>query len=449
MLMGLNMRTVYTNREIIKIAYPTLVSLVMEQLMGVTDTAFLGHVGEIELGASAIAGVYYVVIFMLGFGFSVGAQIIMARRNGEKEYGLMGQVFFHGIYFLVVLAAVVFSLTTLFTRPILGSMISDPDILHAACEYIQWRIYGLFFAFPAAMFRAFYISSTQTKTLTLNSVVMVVSNIVFNYVLIFGAFGFPAMGIGGAALGSSLAELVSLLFFIIYTLHRIDCRKYGLDRLSPFHMSMLKKIFPVSVWVMVQSFISLSTWFLFFLFVEHLGKEALAITNVIRGISGLMFMVTSAFAATCSSLVSNLIGAGRSDCVMPTIWQHTRLALIFVLALAAMLSLFPKAFLSIFTDIPQVIDGAVASLWVLCSSYLLSTPAQVLFQSVSGTGNTRTAFFLELGALLVYVAYCAIIIGWLKLDVAICWTAEHVYSIVIVTLCLIYFFSGRWKGKRV
>ena len=441
--------TVYTNKEIWKIAYPCLVSLVMEQMIGVTDTAFLGHVGEVELGASALAGVYYVVIFMLGFGFSTGAQIIMARRNGEQEYRHMGRLFYHGIYFLMVLAAVAFALTTAFTEPILGSMISDPEILDAACDYMQWRIYGLFFAFPAAMFRAFYISSTQTKTLTLNSVVMVLSNVVFNYILIFGKLGVPAMGIGGAALGSSLSEMVSLIFFIVYTSRRIDCRKYGLDRLSPFHFATLKKIFPVSFWTMIQSFISLSTWFLFFLFIEHLGKEALAITNVIRSISGLLFMVVAAFAATCSSLVSNLIGAGKTDSVMPTIWQHVRLAFCLVLPVALLLSLFPGLILGIYTDIPNVRAGAVASLWVLCSSYLFTVPAQVLFQSISGTGNTRTAFLLELSTLAVYVAYCAVIIGWLRLDVAVCWTAEHVYSAIITLLCAAYLYSGRWKGKRI
>lgn len=443
------MRTVYTNKEIWKIAYPCLISLVMEQLIGVTDTAFLGHVGEVELGASAIACVYYVVIFMLGFGFSTGAQIIMARRNGEQEYHRMGQVFYHGIYFLVALAAIAFTLTTIFTRPILGSMISDPDILHAACDYMQWRIYGLFFAFPAAMFRAFFISSTQTKTLTLNSVVMVLSNVVFNYILIFGKFGFPAMGIGGAALGSSLSEAVSLLFFIIYTSRRIDCRKYGLAHLSPFHIDTLRKIFPVSFWTMIQSFISLSTWFLFFLFIEHLGKEALAITNVIRSISGLMFMIVAAFAATCSSLVSNIIGAGKSECVMATIWQHTLLCYSFVLPIALLLSLFPQLILGIYTDIPNVLNGAVAPLWVLCSSYLLTVPAQMFFQSISGTGNTRTAFLLELSTLVVYVAYCAIIIGWLKCSVAVCWTSEHVYGAIITLLCATYLYGGHWKGKRI
>ena len=65
---------------------PHLISLIMEQLIGMTDTAFLGRVGEVELGASAIAGVYYLAIFMMAFGFSIGAQILIARRNGEQQY---------------------------------------------------------------------------------------------------------------------------------------------------------------------------------------------------------------------------------------------------------------------------------------------------------------------------------------------------------------------------
>ena len=80
------MQTKYTYKQIWLIAYPILISLLMEQMIGMTDTAFLGRVGEVELGASAIAGVFYMVIFMVAFGFSIGAQILIARRNGEKQY---------------------------------------------------------------------------------------------------------------------------------------------------------------------------------------------------------------------------------------------------------------------------------------------------------------------------------------------------------------------------
>lgn len=87
------MKTKYTNKEIWIISYPILISLVMEQMIGMTDTAFLGRVGEIELGASAIAGIYYMVIFMMAFGFSIGAQIMIARRNGERQYNEIGPIF--------------------------------------------------------------------------------------------------------------------------------------------------------------------------------------------------------------------------------------------------------------------------------------------------------------------------------------------------------------------
>lgn len=86
----------YSYREIWKIAFPILISTIIEQVIGMTDAAFLGRVGEIELGASAIAGIYYMVIFMLGLGFSIGVQIIIGRRNGENNFKETGKVFYTG-----------------------------------------------------------------------------------------------------------------------------------------------------------------------------------------------------------------------------------------------------------------------------------------------------------------------------------------------------------------
>ena len=205
----------YSYRNIWRVAYPILISLVMEQMIGLTDTAFLGRVGEVELGASAIAIVYYMVLFMIGFGFSLGAQIIIGRRNGEGNFRDTGKIFWNGLYFLLGLSAVIILLSELFSPWLMGLMVSSGTIYSAALSYVRWRLPGMVFAFVTTIFRAFYVGTTQTKTLTLNSVVMVLSNVVFNYILIFGKLGFPALGITGAAIGSSLAELVSLIFFVI------------------------------------------------------------------------------------------------------------------------------------------------------------------------------------------------------------------------------------------
>ena len=74
----------YTYKQIWLINFPVMMSILMEQLINITDAVFLGHVGEIELGASALAGIYYLAIYMLGFGFSIGLQVMIARRNGNN-----------------------------------------------------------------------------------------------------------------------------------------------------------------------------------------------------------------------------------------------------------------------------------------------------------------------------------------------------------------------------
>lgn len=443
------MTTKYTYKQIWTISCPILISLLMEHMIGMTDTAFLGRVGEVELGASAIAGVYYLAIFMMAFGFSIGAQILIARRNGEGDHKAIGAMFYQGIYFLIAVAAVLFILSRTLSPYILKNVIASPHVYEAACSYINWRIYGFFFSFVMVMFRAFFVGTTQTKTLTLNSVVMVLSNVVFNYILIFGKFGFPQLGIAGAAIGSSLSELVSVIFFIVYTWKRIDCRKYALNVLPRFHAGTLRRILNVSLWTMIQNFVSLSTWFMFFLFVEHLGERSLAIANIIRNVSGFPFMVEMAFATTCGSLVSNLIGAGDQRFVRGTIAQHVRIAYLFVVPLLIFFSLFPQLILSIYTDMPELKEASVQSLWVLCSAYLVLVPANVYFQAVSGTGNTRTALALELVTLTIYVAYIAFFILHLRMDIAFAWTSETVYGIFIFLFSYLYIKKGNWQAKKI
>ena len=439
----------YSYRNIWRVAYPILISLVMEQMIGLTDTAFLGRVGEVELGASAIAIIYYMVLFMIGFGFSLGAQIIIGRRNGEGNFLATGKIFWTGLYFVLGLAGGLIVLSEIFSPWLMGLMVSSEAIYDAALSYVRWRLPGMAFAFVTTMFRAFYVGTTQTKTLTLNSVVMVVSNILFNWILIFGKFGFPALGITGAAIGSSLAELVSLIFFVVYTRLKCDRKKYGLDKAATFEMSELKAMMPVCTWTMIQHTVSISTWFIFFLYIEHLGERALAISNITRSVSGLMWVVLQAFSATCSTLVSNIIGEGHQEKVMSLVKRIMKLSYGLVSAMILAFCLFPEAIARIYTDIPDLIHASVPAMVVMSSSYFLAVGGQVFFLAVSGTGSTKTAFRLELIALVVYMLYCSVIIGMLKLDVAICWTAEHVYSLVLLICSWWYMRSGRWKNRKV
>ena len=439
----------YSYRNIWKVAYPILISLVMEQLIGMTDTAFLGRVGEVELGASAIAIVYYMVLFMAGFGFSIGAQIIIGRRNGEGNFRDTGKVFWNGLYFLLGIGTLLIIASELLSPLLMRFMVSSEAVYDAALDYVRWRLPGMMFAFCTAMYRAFYVGTTQTKTLTANSVVMVLSNIIFNWILIFGHCGFPALGITGAAIGSSLAELVSLIFFVLYTRIKCDRVKYALERPAPFDWKEIRSMLPICSWTMIQHIVSIFTWLIFFLYIEHLGERPLAISNIVRGVSGLLWMILAAFSSTCSTLVSNIIGAGREDKVMSLIKRILKLSYAIVLGCALLFCLFPKAVIGIYTDIPDLIPATIPSMIVMCSSYIFTVGAMVFFQAVSGTESTKAAFRLELTALVIYAIYCTITAGILKLDVAICWSAEHVYALALMIICYAYLRSNRWKNRKI
>ena len=104
----------YTNKQIWSVSYPILLSLLAQNVINVTDTAFLGHVSEVALGASAMGGLFYICVFTIAFGFSTGSQIVIARRNGEGRYTDVGPVMIQGVMFLFVMALLLFGFTKAF-----------------------------------------------------------------------------------------------------------------------------------------------------------------------------------------------------------------------------------------------------------------------------------------------------------------------------------------------
>ena len=437
----------YTYKQIWLISLPIMVSLLMEQLINLTDSIFLGHVSQIDLGASALAAMYYTAIYMLGFGFSLGAQVVIARRNGEGRHKDVGKVFFQGLFFLSAFAVVVFILFKLFSPALLRMVISSGNVYQATMQYIEWRDYSYLFAFPLLAIRAFFTGTTKTTILTANSVVMVVCNIVFNYLLIFGKAGFPKWGISGAAIGSSLAELVGLLFMIVYMWRHVDKKQYGLRAVFDIKLSL--HLLDISVWTMVRSFFCIAPWFLFFVAIEHLGECELAAANVVRSISMLFFVIVNSFATTTISLVSNLIGAKQIEKVMLTCRRVIKLNYIIGIPLMLLAFAFSGVLLRLFTNEAAVIHTAFYPFCVMLSTFIISVPAYTYCNTVIGTGNTKIAFIFQMINITIYLVYLFILSRFRNIPLAIYWSAEQLYVIVLFALSLWYLKKNKWQNKNL
>lgn len=439
----------YKYRDIWHIAYPILISLVMQTLINITDTAYMGRVGEIELGATALVSVYYLTIYMAIFGFSVGAQIFIGRRNGEGSYTKIGDIVVQGILFLLGIAALFALLSKWLSPKLLSAIVSSSQIYEACVDYLDWRIWGLLFSAVSVMCRAFFVGITRTGVLMSNSIILTVSNVVFNYIFVFGALGVPAMGIKGAAIGSVLAEGMAMLHFVIYALSKLDMKYYGFSSRIRFSPDIIRGILSLSVWTMLQNFLTHAVWFVFFLAIEHLGEEQLAITNIVRSGSSLLFMPIIAFASTASTLVSNALGASRAHDVMFVIRRCVTMAYAVIVPLMIIVAIIPQTFMSVFTNDVDILQGSVASVYVMLGFNLIAIPACVFFHSVSGTGNTRLALGIEIVATILYAVAIYAIIFTLRADVAVCWSVEYVYWTVILLCSALYFKYGKWQNRTL
>lgn len=439
----------YSNKYIAKVAFPIFLSLFAQNIINVMDTAFLGRVGEIELGASAIGGIFYLAVFMLGFGFSTGSQILIARRNGEQKYGEIGQIMLQGLVFLIFVAVSLFAVTRLVSPTLLRFMVSSEHIYHAALEFLNYRIFGFFFSFINVMFRAFYVGITKTKVLTINAMIMMIVNLVLDYILIFGKFGAPELGIAGAAIASVAAEASSVLFFFIYTFFFINIRKYGFLQKFKLKLSVIRKILSISIYTMAQSFVSISTWFLFFVAVEHLGEQALAISNIVRSFYMFLFMPVTALAITSNTLVSNMIGEGDKERVLSLIKKIVKIAFCIIVPVIVIIFIAPRLMLSIYTDNIELINASVPSLLVISASFVVCAAGNILFSSVSGTGNTRAALLIEIFSLFFYTIFIYLVIYLLRMPLHICWMIEVVYWGLILIACYFYLKKGTWKKKVI
>lgn len=432
-------------KRIWDVSMPIIISMLAQDLIQVIDTAFLGRVGEVELGASAIGGLLYFLLFIVAFGFGTGAQIVIGRRNGEKDFQGVGKVMDQGIYVLFLLSILILGITKLWAIDLVDVILESPDVAEASRNYLDLRIWGIVFAAQNIGFRALYVGVTKTKLLTWNAFFMAGVNILLDYVLIFGKWGFPEMGIEGAAIASVIAEAASTVFLVIATRRILDPAKYALFRFSRPNMPIIRNVLDLSVFIMLQYFLSMTSWFTFFLIIEKIGERELAASNIVRSTYMILMIPSWGLGATASTLVSNAIGEGHADKVMKILYKILKLSFIVGGAMVSVSLIFPQQILGIYTSDPSLRATSLPILYVVQGSLFMFAGSMIFFNGVSGVAATRTGLLIEILTLAFYL-FTAWYLGiQLELPVHQVWFAEYVYVFVMGTLSWLYLKTGRWK----
>lgn len=277
---------------------------------------------------------------------------------------------------------------------------------------------------------------------------MAIVNIFLDYCLIFGNFGFPEMGISGAALASFCAEVSAFIFFTIYSYITLRNKDFGMFKTHKLEPELMKRILKLSTPTMIQKLFSFSVWFIFFILIEKMGETATGISSIVRSIYMILITPCFAFATTTNTVVSRIIGERHSDQVYSTIFKILKNCLLCTIPIMILVAIFPIQIARIYTEDLNLAQLVVPSIYVICFGTIFQGIGNAYFEAVSGTGNTSAALYLEAIILVIYVAFIWMMTH-LTTNVHWVWTAEILYGALLGIFCIVYMKFAKWDRKMI
>ncbi len=436
-------------RQILRTALPISLALLVPQFNFVVNNIFLGHLNEQALATASITGVYYLIFVSIGYGLNNGLQMLISRRAGEDRPIEIGKIFNQGVLISMVIAAFGIIITFFIAPAILRSVLHSEETYNMAVDFLYIRILGLPFLYIYQMRNALLVGINRSKLLITGTLAEALANIFFDYTLIFGKLGFPNLGFNGAAIASVISEFTGMFVIFLVIRSKGITKRFSLFSQLSWNRDSSRLILNTSAPLIFQHAISIISWVFFYVLIEHHGATSLAVSNTMRNIFGLFGIMIWAFASTTNSMVSNVIGQGKKDAVFVVIKKIVMMSTGFALLVCLFLNLFPHFYLSLFGQSEEFIMIGIPVVRVVAFAMVIMSAATVWLYSVTGTGNSRVTFTIELITIIIYCIYVYIVLEYYKLSIFWGWVSELLYWALLFVLSYWYMKSRRWKEKIV
>ena len=371
-------------RLLLSMAFPLMLSLVVQSLYNIVDSIYVAQIGENALAATSLAYPIQILMIALAVGTGVGINALISRLLGAGKRDEVGKAAATGVV-LAVASSLVFVVVGLpGAKTIARALSSDPDIAEKCGIYLQVCMALCMGTFLEIMFQRFLQASGRTMYSMMSLVVGAVTNIILDPVLIFGCWGFPAMGIRGAAIATVIGQwLGALTAIVLNTLFnpdvKVNFRRFRLQRSTV--LAIYKVGFPT---ILMQAMGSVMNFG-----VNRLLADATAIAffGVYYKLQNFMFMPMNGLGQACLPIVGFNYGAKKGGRIRETI----RTALSWGIGIGLMASvvffLLPGQLLSLFNASPALLVIGIPAVRIMCGTFALCAVTTILGMCASGLGN--------------------------------------------------------------
>jgi putative MATE family efflux protein len=436
-------------RTILGVALPMMVTGFIQSIVLLTDASLIARHSTAAFDAVGNAGLLYVTLYMCLAGMADGAQIIIARRIGQQRPDLIGQVFGTTVWVLMALAIMLFLVLYFIMPDLVYTYSAQKEIAHLQGIYIEQRSFSLFFAMITLAIQSFFLAEGKSWVVLVTSLLTASSNALLAYLLIFGEWGLPELGIRGAALASTMADAIGMLSMLGFLWFSDERRKYKLLSYFKLHLGSLKELLRVGSPLLLQGFSALATWTLFFTWLEQKGTFDLTVSQNIRSIYFLAFVPIWGFAGTTKTYISQYLGAKKFEQI-PLIQRRIQLlTLSFMLLTFHGAVLYPEAMIRMVNPAEAYVAKSADILRLIAVSILVFGFISVYFQTIHGSGNTLHSMLIEFFTVGVYAIFCYLFIKVWNLDIFWIWTVEYIYFGLLGVISILYLKNVAWQNKKV
>lgn len=453
---GVHSKELY--QDIIRIAWPSFIELLLTQLASMVDLMMVGSIGgdaHPEIGAQALSAVGLTTqpkfLLMAAFiAMNTGVTALVARSKGQNKKEHANLIVRQGLLFTFFITVILSILGVIFARPMVLFMGSTEEIVTQwATQYLQIQMAGFLTMALTSTITASLRAVGDSKTCMIYNLIANIVNVIFNWLLIYGNLGFPKMGVAGASLATVLGQLVAFVIALVVLIRGNGFLKLDFKQGFVPNKNVLSSIVSIGFPAMIEQLLMRAGMIIFAKTVASLGTIAYATHQVCMNIQALSFMTGQAFAVSATTLMGQSLGKRRVDMAQAYCSRTRTVGFVFSLILAAVFIFFGGPIVNLYNSDPDIVRiGGTIMLFVAFLQPFQSSQF-IIAGGLRGAGDTRSTAIITFITVLIIRPVIAIIMVKLGYGLYGAWFALAIDQLVRSTMVMARYHSGKWKLLKV
>lgn len=436
-----------TYKYILKIALPVIAGLSSQMIVSLVDTAMVGRIEDAQYALAAM-GLGVLATWALTSFFSslaTGTHVLTAHNYGRNDYPECGRILNTSLYISLMVGFIVGAAGVVSAHSISQFFAADVKVGEYAGDYLYYRFMGIPFFLISVSYRGFFFGISRTKVFMYSAILVNLFNIIFNYILIFGAFGIEPLGLAGAGLGSTLATVCDVIYYIIVASGKSLRTKYHYFRLVKFDSNLSTSLIRLSLPVSFHNIFLLVGFLSFIAITGLIGTLQQAASQVVMSSLFISFMPSFGFGAAVQTLVGNNLGRGKLAVAKFYGFETSKLATLYTFLIGMIFIFLPKLILMLITEDKAIIETAVPAIRIAGFGQIFYAVGVVLANGLQSAGKTLFVMLSEVlinWVLFVPLSYFLAI--YFDFGLVGAWSALPVYVILYSFIIYIKFRFGSW-----